>query len=163
RRRRPRYGPHMHQRSGQLPCERGCGKVGRLFIQQNMRKASGPMTLRTLALIAFSLTPLGAQPNPALVNELVLANHILANEGVLRPSGPASARDDRIRTLFLLASHMAAGVVPPADIVEYDLDSKPVRPNAPTGYTERFIHGEIYRARPDVMAVVHCHSPDLIP
>jgi HCOMODA/2-hydroxy-3-carboxy-muconic semialdehyde decarboxylase len=52
--------------------------------------------------------------------------------------------------------------VTPADIVEYDLDGKPVPANAPNGYTERFIHGEIYRARPDVRAVVHTHAPDLV-
>jgi ribulose-5-phosphate 4-epimerase/fuculose-1-phosphate aldolase len=51
-----------------------------------------------------------------------------------------------------------------ADIVEYDLDSKPVNPaNATGAYLERFIHGEVYRARPDVMAVVHSHSAEVIP
>jgi len=54
-------------------------------------------------------------------------------------------------------------VVAAGDIIEYDLDSKPVSGDPGAGYTERFIHGEIYRARPDVMAIVHCHSPDLIP
>ena len=118
-----------------------------------------------LACVAFGQAPKRAAggPNQALVNELVLANHILANEGVLDAYGHVSVRDDRNPNHFLLASHLAAGVVTAADIVEYDLDSKPVRPDAPAGYTERFIHGEIYRARPDVMAIVHCHSPDLIP
>jgi len=119
------------------------------------------MPLRTLCFLTISLAA-AAQPNPSLVNELVLANHILANEGVLDAYGHVSVRDDRNPSHFLLASHMAAGVVTAADIVEYDLDSKPVRPNAPTGYTERFIHGEIYRARPDVMAVVHSHPADVI-
>ena len=50
-----------------------------------------------------------------------------------------------------------------ADITEYDLDSKPVTNTSATGYTERFIHGEIYKARPNVMAVVHCHCPEVIP
>jgi HCOMODA/2-hydroxy-3-carboxy-muconic semialdehyde decarboxylase len=127
-----------------------------------MKKAKG-MPLRTLILLAASITTAAAQPNPSLVNELVLANHILANEGVLDAYGHVSVRDDRNPGHFLLASHLAAGVVTASDIVEYDLDSNPVRPNAPAGYTERFIHGEIYRARPDVMAIVHCHSPDLIP
>src|SRR5690242_12586340 len=118
-----------------------------------------------LAWSAFGQAPKrgAGGPNAALVNELVLANHILANEGVLDAYGHVSVRDDRNPNHFLLASHLAAGVVTAADIVEYDLDSKPVRPDAPAGYTERFIHGEIYRARPDVMAIVHCHSPELIP
>ena len=114
----------------------------------------------------FSLllaAPLFAQPNAAQVQDVVLANHILANEGVLDAYGHVSVRDSRNPNHFLLASHMAAGTVTAADIVDYDLDSNPVRPNAPAGYTERFIHGEIYRARPDVMAIIHCHAPELIP
>ena len=123
-------------------------------------------TLATLAGLMLSAALLCAQanrPNSALVQELVLANHILANEGVVDAYGHVSVRDPANPQHFLLASHMAAGTVTAADIVEYDLDSNPVRPNAPTGYTERFIHGEIYRARPDVTAIVHCHAPDLIP
>ena len=119
--------------------------------------------MRTLALVFATAALVVAAPNPALVNELVLANHILANEGVVDAYGHVSVRDPRDPNHFLLAGHMAAGVVTAGDIIEYDLDSKPVDPNAKGGYTERFIHGEIYRARPDVMAVVHCHSPELIP
>ncbi len=126
--------------------------------------------MRTLFVVVISAAALAsaqskpaAIPNAALVNELVLANHILANEGVLDAYGHVSVRSSSNPNHFFLASHMAAGVVTGEDIVEYDLDSNPVRPNAPAGYTERFIHGEIYRARPDVMAIVHCHSPELIP
>lgn len=128
------------------------------------------MRIRALTIVAVSAfsiasaqSPKGAGPDPALVNELVLANHILANEGVVDAYGHVSVRDTRNPNHFRLAGHMAAGVVTASDIIEYDLDSKPVDPNARAGYTERFIHGEIYRARPDVMAVVHCHSPELIP
>jgi ribulose-5-phosphate 4-epimerase/fuculose-1-phosphate aldolase len=106
------------------------------------------------------LTP-GSTQN--LIADLVLANHILSNEGVLDAYGHVSVRSDRDPTHFFLARHMAAGLVNASDIVEYDLDSKPVSGDSSTGYTERFIHSEIYKARPDVMAVVHCHSPDLIP
>ena len=120
-----------------------------------------PQMLVLAALSALPGWPQGL--NPAQVTELVLANHILAHEGVLDAYGHVSVRDARNPTHFLLASHLAAGVVTAADILEYDLNSKPIRADAPTGYTERFIHSEIYRARPDVMAVVHCHAPDLIP
>ena len=97
------------------------------------------------------------------VQELVLANHILANEGVLDAYGHVSIRDPNNPQHFWLARHMAAGTVTASDIIEYDLDSKPVSGDPATGYTERFIHGEIYRARPDVKAIIHCHSPELIP
>jgi len=126
--------------------------------------------MRSFLVLVF-LLPAAAQapkrapagPNPAQVQELVLANHILSDQGVLDAYGHVSVRDDRNPSHFLLASHLAAGMVTAADIVEYDFDANPVRPNAPTGYTERFIHSEIYRARPDVKAIVHCHAPDLIP
>jgi ribulose-5-phosphate 4-epimerase/fuculose-1-phosphate aldolase len=98
-----------------------------------------------------------------LIEELVTANHILANEGVVDAYGHVSVRDPRNPNRLYLARHMAAGVVTASDIIEYDLDCNPVGAAASTGYTERFIHCEIYRARPDVMAVIHAHSPDVIP
>jgi HCOMODA/2-hydroxy-3-carboxy-muconic semialdehyde decarboxylase len=102
-------------------------------------------------------------PDPAQVAELVLANHILANEGVLDAYGHVSVRDDRNPNRFLLSRAVAAGTVTAADIIVYDLDSKPVKETGNAGFVERFIHGEIYKARPDVMAVVHSHSPEVIP
>ena len=124
--------------------------------------------MKLIAIVALGALPLAAQnaakkAPPPLVQELVLANHILANEGVLDAYGHVSVRDPKDPRHFWLARHMAAGNVTAADIIEYDLDSKPVSGDGSAGYTERFIHGEIYRARPDVMAVVHCHCPDLIP
>ena len=104
-----------------------------------------------------------AQPQRSLVEELVLANRILANTGVLDAYGHVSVRDSRNPNHYLLARHMAAGLVTAADIIEYDLDSKAVNASESTGYTERFIHGNIYKARPDVMAVVHFHAPEVIP
>ena len=97
------------------------------------------------------------------INELVLANHILSMNGVLDAYGHVSLRSERDPNHFFLARHIPAGTVTRDDIIEYDLDSKQVGGKPGTGYTERFIHGEIYRVRPDVMAVVHCHSPDVIP
>ena len=70
-----------------------------------------------------------------------------------------SARPDR----FLLARSMAPELVTAADILEYDLDGNAVDARDRTSYLERFIHSEIYRARPDVRAVVHCHTASLIP
>ena len=109
-----------------------------------------------------------ADPQPksskwALVEELVLANRILFEEGILDAYGHVSVRDPENPNHFLLARHLAANVVTASDIIEYDFDAKPVNGDPSTGYTERFIHSEIYRARPDVMAVVHTHAADLIP
>jgi ribulose-5-phosphate 4-epimerase/fuculose-1-phosphate aldolase len=116
------------------------------------------LTLLTAALCRCVLADDASQ-----INELVLANHILTMNGVLDAYGHVSVRSERNPNHFFLAQHIPAGTVTRDDIVEYDLDSKQVGGKPRTGYTERFIHGEIYRARPDVMAVVHCHSADVIP
>jgi ribulose-5-phosphate 4-epimerase/fuculose-1-phosphate aldolase len=101
--------------------------------------------------------------DPTLIAELVLANHILFRQGVVDGFGHVSARHDRDPGRFLLSRSMAPALVAPADIMEFDLDSEPVDAGGRTPYLERFIHGEIYRARSDVMAVVHDHSPAVIP
>jgi HCOMODA/2-hydroxy-3-carboxy-muconic semialdehyde decarboxylase len=102
-------------------------------------------------------------PGPKLVADLVAANRILADQGVVDGYGHVSVRHDRDPSRYLLARSMAPELVNAADILEYDLDSNAVDPRGPTGYLERFIHGEIYKARPDVTAIVHNHSPSVIP
>ena len=114
------------------------------------------------ALSVFTLNAQAASDDSALIDELVLANHILSMNGVLDAYGHVSVRSQRNPNHFYLARHMAAGVVTRSDIIEYDFDCKPVSGDASRGYTERFIHGEIYRARPDVMSVVHSHPADVI-
>jgi ribulose-5-phosphate 4-epimerase/fuculose-1-phosphate aldolase len=102
--------------------------------------------------------------SPALVAELVTGNHILFHEKVVDAFGHISVRHDKDPTRFLLSRHRAPGLVSAADIVTHDFDGNPLDGGADVRlYGERFIHGEIYRARPDVMAVVHCHAPQLIP
>ena len=102
-------------------------------------------------------------PNSALIDDLVIANRVLAHEiGVLDAYGHVSARDLRNHNRYYLSRAISAGMVTAADIIEYDLDSKPVAGERSDGYLERFIHGEIYKARPDVMAIIHAHSPELI-
>ncbi len=98
-----------------------------------------------------------------IVKELVLADHILSNEGVLDAYGHVSVRDDVNPQHFLMSRSLPPSDVTTADILEYDLDGKPVQPNAPASFQERFIHSEIYRSRPDVKAIIHCHTGDLIP
>ena len=103
-----------------------------------------------------------APARQALIDDLVAANRILANEGVVDGYGHVSVRNPADSNRYFLARAGAPALVTSADIVEYDLDSAPVSGTG-TGYTERFIHGEIYKARPDVKAVVHCHCLDVIP
>lgn len=113
------------------------------------------------AQAGFSVVPSG--PDPAQVADLVLANHILANEGVLDGYGHVSVRDARNPNHFFLSRAAPAGAVTASDIVEYDLDANPVSDKTSVGYLERYIHAEIYKARPDVMAIIHTHAPELIP
>jgi HCOMODA/2-hydroxy-3-carboxy-muconic semialdehyde decarboxylase len=101
--------------------------------------------------------------DPALVGEIVVANHILYRQGVVDGFGHVSARHPQKPDRFLIARSMAPALVGAGDIVELDLDGNAVIAGTPGSYLERFIHGEIYRARPDVMAVVHSHSPGIIP
>ena len=69
----------------------------------------------------------------------------------------------RTRTAILLSRSMAPALVTADDIMEFDLDSAPIDARGRMPYLERFIHGEIYKVRPDVMAIVHSHSPSVIP
>src|SRR5262245_20540457 len=105
----------------------------------------------------------GAASTQALKEELALANRILANEGVLDGYGHVSLRSPANRDRYYLSRSKAPGLVTAADIIEYTLDSTPAVSTTVTAYIERFIHGEIYRARSDVMAIVHCHCPEVIP
>ena len=97
------------------------------------------------------------------VAELVLANHILAELGVLDAFGHVSVRHPARPGCFLLARGMAPALVGPGDILCFGPDSELADKGDERVYLERFIHGEIYRARPDVGAVAHSHSPGLIP
>ena len=102
-------------------------------------------------------------PAPALVEELVAANHILFDQGVVDAFGHVSVRHDKHPDRFLLARNMAPGFVTADDIVEFTLDGEPVDARGRKVYLERFIHGELYRRRPDVMSVVHSHSHSIVP
>lgn len=97
------------------------------------------------------------------IRELVLANHILAQKGIVDAYGHVSIRDPRNPNRYLLSRSVAPALVTAKDIVAYDLASESVAGNGPPGVLERFIHGEIYRSRPDVGAIVHSHSPAVIP
>jgi ribulose-5-phosphate 4-epimerase/fuculose-1-phosphate aldolase len=98
----------------------------------------------------------------ALIDDLVTASRILAQHEVLDAYGHVSARSDRRPERFIMSRSLAPALVSAADLVEHDADSEALADKR-KGFIERYIHGEIYRARPEVMAVVHSHSAAVIP
>jgi ribulose-5-phosphate 4-epimerase/fuculose-1-phosphate aldolase len=98
-----------------------------------------------------------------LIQDLVIANRILAREEVVDAYGHVSVRHSDNPNRFLIARSLAPELVGPEDIVELDLDGQPVRDEDRSLYLERFIHAAIFAARPDVMAVVHAHAEDTLP
>src|SRR6266545_629297 len=98
-----------------------------------------------------------------LIDDLVAANRILADRGIFDAYGHISARDPKNKDRYWLTRSMAPAQVAADDIIEFDLDNTPLRAGENRLFYERVIHGEIYKARPDVMAVCHNHSPSLIP
>ena len=102
-----------------------------------------------------------SQNRAALIEDVVAANHILYNQGIVDAFGHVSVRLSANR--FLLSRSIAPAQVTAADIMEWDLDANPATADKRAGYRERFIHSEILRARPEIMSVVHCHAASLIP
>jgi ribulose-5-phosphate 4-epimerase/fuculose-1-phosphate aldolase len=98
-----------------------------------------------------------------LVDDVVAASRILARHQVLDAYGHVSARSDKRPEHFIMSRSRAPALVTAADLMEFDADSEPLPGDRRKGFIERYIHGEIYRTRPDVMAVVHSHSSSVIP
>src|SRR5215468_7388175 len=98
-----------------------------------------------------------------ILEELVTANRILANESIVDSFGHVSARHPDNPKHYLLSRARAPERIERSDIVEYTLDGAAIDKNAGAPYVERFIHGAIFEARPDVHSVVHNHSPSVIP
>ena len=123
--------------------------------------------VRSLALGALAGLPaarlFSQQPPADQVTALVLANKILSAHQIFDAYGHVSVRSERDPQYYLMARSLAPELVAAEDILEYDLDSNVIGGKSPALFLERFIHGEIYKARPDVKAVVHCHTPSLIP
>ena len=112
---------------------------------------------------AWARSESAGPPDPQLLEDLVAAYRILAAQGVVDGYGHVSARHDKSPERFLISRSLAPQLVTQTDIVELDMDAVPVTENAPRLYLERFIHSEIYKERPDVKAVVHHHSPAVVP
>ncbi len=108
--------------------------------------------------------PVSGGPVPeALLKDLAAASRILVAQGVVDGFGHVSLRHPTAPNRFLMSRSLAPALVTPEDIIEYDLDSQPVNANGRSSFLERFIHSEIYKARPDINSVVHSHSPSVIP
>lgn len=99
----------------------------------------------------------------SLIEDLVASYRILAEHEVIDGYGHVSVRSADNPQRYFISRSLAPELVTEKDIVELDLDSNPVGGDTRTLYLERFIHGEIYKLRPDVHAVVHNHSPSVIP
>lgn len=100
---------------------------------------------------------------PFIIDDLVTASHILANEGVLDGLGHISVRHPDNPERYLMSRSRAPALVTAADIMEYDLHSNALDRQGRELFLERFIHGQVYKARHDVTAVIHSHSPTVIP
>jgi HCOMODA/2-hydroxy-3-carboxy-muconic semialdehyde decarboxylase len=134
-----------------------------------------PKALLTAALIVAPILQLslpadaqqvaqsGGPVEGVVLEDLVAANRILVDQGVLDGFGHVSIRHPKNPNRYLMARNIAPELVTAADILEYDLDSNPIDATGQRVFLERFIHGEVYKARPDVQAVIHSHSPSVIP
>jgi ribulose-5-phosphate 4-epimerase/fuculose-1-phosphate aldolase len=132
-----------------------------------LRQPQASVLLAPLAATADHPCDARIEPVPEklaeLYYELALANRILANENVFDAFGHVSLRHPEDSNRYLLSRSRAPQLVEPGDILEFTLDSKPVTPPTVQLYSERVIHGEIFKARPDVMAVCHHHAPAIMP
>jgi HCOMODA/2-hydroxy-3-carboxy-muconic semialdehyde decarboxylase len=125
--------------------------------------AAASLMLATSQLRAQDAPASAGPVYPAIIEDLVAANRILAEQGIFDAFGHVSVRHPRDPSRFLLARSVAPELVTADDILEYDLDGVPVNLNGRSQYSERFIHAEIYKGRSDVNAIVHNHSRAVIP
>jgi ribulose-5-phosphate 4-epimerase/fuculose-1-phosphate aldolase len=122
--------------------------------------------------LGLSVLPQGRAQTPAppasgidatASEDIVIGSRVLAEFGVLDGFGHVSARSPVNPNHFLMSRSLAPALVTADDIMEFDLDGNAVDARGRSLFLERFIHSEIYKARPDVMSVVHTHSPGVIP
>jgi ribulose-5-phosphate 4-epimerase/fuculose-1-phosphate aldolase len=124
--------------------------------------ASLVISLATMPAHAQAQSPIPGVPSD-LIEDIVIGSRVLADFGVVDGFGHVSARDPASPSHFLMSRSLAPALVSPDDIMEFDQDGNPVDARGRGVFLERFIHAEIYKARPDVMGIVHTHSPGVIP
>ena len=127
------------------------------------RFLSAALAIAASCVAAHAQTGAATDSNEARIEDLITASRILANEGILDSFGHATVRSATDPGHFFMPRAMPPALVTRADIVELDLDCKPVTPNAPRLNGERYIHCEMYKARGDVQSVVHTHDLAVIP
>ena len=104
----------------------------------------------------------GGPVDRATLEDLAAASRILADQGVFDAAGHVSMRHPGYAERFLMSRSLAPQMITANDIMEFDLDCNAIDARGRNGFIERYLHGEIFRARPDVLAVVHSHSPSVI-
>ncbi len=169
----PTYGRKMQGIFGKDPFPFGIEENRKTWEMMGLTPSAGHRTSPVHAGRSFPgvradqgdhLMPVSSGPiSPELIADLAAAARILAARGVVDGFGHVSMRHPNAPGRYLMSRALAPALVTPEDIVEYDLNSDACDPDAPKGFLERFIHGEIYRARPDICSVVHSHSPSVIP
>jgi HCOMODA/2-hydroxy-3-carboxy-muconic semialdehyde decarboxylase len=140
-------------------------------VKKRMSYSLAPRGAAVAVALLFSLAQTCAQTpaaqvsgvDAALVEDLVIGSRILADLGVVDGFGHVSARHPANPNRFLMSRSLAPALVTADDIMEFDLEGNAVDARGRSVFLERFIHSEIYKARPDVMSVVHTHSPGVIP
>jgi len=104
----------------------------------------------------------GGPVDRAVLEDLAAASRILADQGVFDAAGHVSMRHPDHAERFLMSRSLAPQMITADDIMEFDLDCTAIDPRGRNGFIERYLHGEIFKARPDVMAIAHSHSPSTI-
>jgi HCOMODA/2-hydroxy-3-carboxy-muconic semialdehyde decarboxylase len=108
------------------------------------------------------MTPSGGPVDRATLEDLAAASRILVDQGVFDAAGHVSMRHPGHPQRFLMSRSLAPALTQADDIMEFDLDCNACEDKRRSGFLERYLHGEIYKQRPDVMAVAHSHSPAVI-
>src|SRR5436190_8435537 len=153
-----------------------CAVRSRLFCENGSGRRPMTMALARFGAVAIFVLLSGLAPgraqspggpasgfDPVLIEDIVVGSRILADFGVVDGFGHVSARHPTNPNHFLMSRSLAPALVTADDIMEFDLDGNAIDARGRSLFLERFIHSEIYKARPDVMAVVHTHSPGVIP
>ena len=127
------------------------GKIGVVYAQE---KTAVPPAQENTAV---------ADTDESRIADLITAYRICVNEGVLDSFGHISVRSVKDPNRFFMPRASAPGLITRADILELDMNANPILPNPPRTNGERFIHSEIYKARPDVQSIIHAHTMAVIP
>ena len=133
------------------------------LIMAGAAAASSALVPSPAARLSAQAAHAGDAPDAKLLDDLIAANRVLADQGILDAYGAVSVRHSRANR-FLMSRSLAAELVTAADILEYDFNGEPIDPaGARVSTPERYIHSEIYKVRADVQCIIHCHTPSLIP